>query len=256
MRANPLIAEALRGLVGVGQAQLAYLNCLLLQAVVLLFWWPKRTLSEALVNENPPDTLLAVIIALGVTTAYYALRTGGEEVLVAEQQPLRGWVVATPLSLPRIFIGFLFGRILQTLQAIFLSLPLVLAAYSVGGGDWPSIGWCLLTILTQAVFYHLLGAVLYTIIGHFSLSMFLSLRVALVVVYAATLALLPEANHVVVAYELLSGESWLTTGPLPAHFSFFIAYAAASLIMATLLLALLARYRARFEQRTEVDNQG
>lgn len=243
MRVNPLIAETLRGLVGVGQAQLAYLNCLLLQAVVVLFWWPKRTLSEALMNENPPDTLLAMIIALGVTSAYHALRTGGEEVLVAEQQPLRGWVVATPLSLPRILMGFLTGRILQTLQAMFLSLPLVLAAYSVGGGDWSGVGWCLVTIVAQAFFYSVLGAVLYTTIGQFSMSMFLSLRVALVVGYAATLGLVPEASQVVVTYELLSEEPWLTTGPLPAHFSFLIAYAVAAAVLVALLFGLLARYR-------------
>ena len=155
-------------------------------------------------NENPPDTLLAMIIALGATTAYYALRTGGEEVLVAEQQPLRGWVVATPLSLPRILIGFLLGRFLQTLQAMFLSLPLVLAAYSVGSGTWPRVGWCLVTILAQAFFYQLLGAVLYTTIGQFSTSTFLSLRAALVIGYGVTLGLFPEASHVVVTYELLS----------------------------------------------------
>lgn len=244
IRVNPLLAETLRGLVGVGQAQLAYLNCLLLQAVVVLFWWPKRTLSEALMNENPPDTLLAVIIALGVTTAYYALRTGGEEVLVAEQQPLRGWVVATRLSLPRILIGFLLGRFLQTLQAMFLSLPLVLAAYSVGSGTWPGVGWCLVTILAQAFFYQVLGAVLYTTIGQFATSTFLSLRAALVVGYGLTLGLFPEASHVVVTYELLSEEPWLTTGPLPPYFSFLVTYAVASVMLALLLLGLLTRYRA------------
>ena len=100
--------------------------------------------------------------------------------LAADQQPLRGWVVATPLGLTRILGGFLGGRALQTGQALVLSSPLLLVAYTVGGGTWPSVGWCIATIFAQAVFYQLLGALLYTTIGHHSLIMYLSLRAVLV----------------------------------------------------------------------------
>ena len=251
IRVNPLIAESLRGLIGVGQAHLAYLNCLLLQGVVLLFWWPKRTLSEALLTENPPDSLLAVVLALGITTAYYALRTGAEEVLLNPQQPLRGWVVATPVSLPRILTGFVCARMLQTLQALLLSSPLLLAAYSVGGGRWPVVGWCVVTVVAQAVFYHLVGAVLYTLVGQYKLTMFLSLRIALVVVYATTIVLLPEASQVVVTYELLSAQPWLTSGALAPHIAFLALYTGASVVLAVVLMGLLAHYRRRFSRASK-----
>ena len=256
IRANPVMGESLRGLASVGQAQIAYLNCLLLQGAVLLFWWPKRTLSAALLDENPPDSLLAMVIIIGITTAYYALRSGGEEVLMKDQQPLRAWVVATTLSLPRILIGFVCGRLLQSAQALFLSSPLLLAAYSVGGGTAPAVAWCVATVLMQALFYQLLGATLYALVGHYSHTMLWSLRVALVVIYSATLALLPSASHVVVSYELLSGEPWLNSGSPPAHLAFLMLYAGVCLILAGLLLAKLAHFRRRFEQSAKVDNRG
>ena len=51
-RANPLLGEALRGLAGAGQAQHAYLGCLLVQAAVLFLWWPKRGLFRVLERED------------------------------------------------------------------------------------------------------------------------------------------------------------------------------------------------------------
>ena len=48
MRGNPLIAEIGSGLGRGGQAQLDYLKLMLLQAVVLVLWWPKSDVAQML----------------------------------------------------------------------------------------------------------------------------------------------------------------------------------------------------------------
>lgn len=254
-RLNPLIVETWHGLTNASQAQLTYLNCLLLQAAVLMLWWPKRTLSEALLKENPPDSLLAIVIAVGFTCAYYALRIGAEEVLLKGQQPLVHWAGATALSLPRILLGYLGGRGLQISHALLLSSPLVLAAYSVGGGSWPALGWCMVAVLVQAVFYLLLGAVVCTLAGRHGTRTFVSIRAILLGVYTATMVLLPVASQVMVTHKLLTLQAWLTTSDVPLPVMFVVLYVSASMMMAALLVGLLANHRRQSTSITTVDNQ-
>ena len=78
MRSNPLVTEALTGLARPGQAHLAYLGLLLVQAVVLFLWWPKSEVAQLLEDQHGPHTLEAVVMAAGVTTAYFALRAGAD----------------------------------------------------------------------------------------------------------------------------------------------------------------------------------
>ena len=75
---NPLVVEAWRGLATYGRAQRAYVGYLTVQAAVLVLWWPKSTMVLALASHHRPEPLLAVVIALGVTVAYHAMRTGAE----------------------------------------------------------------------------------------------------------------------------------------------------------------------------------
>ena len=93
---NPLFKEILRGLARPCPAHLAYLNYLLIQAVVLVLWWPKHTVFEMLESEKGPATLLALVMAVGMTVAYYSLRAGAEEILLPGQHSLRN------LALPRL----------------------------------------------------------------------------------------------------------------------------------------------------------
>ena len=82
MRANPLVTEVLTGLNRPGKAQFDYLGMLLLQAVVVFVWWPKDGIAHALQSQHGPRTLLALVMAVGVTTAYFALRAGAVVVTV------------------------------------------------------------------------------------------------------------------------------------------------------------------------------
>ncbi len=254
-RLNPLIIDTYRAMINMGQTTVPYFNYLLIQVAVVMLWWPKRTLSEALLTENPPDSLLAIVLAVGITTAYYGLRIGTEEILLAGQRPLCAWVAATSLSLPRILIGYLSGRVLQITHALFLSSPLVLAVYSVGGGRWPVLGWCLLTVLVQAVFYNLLGALIHALVGQQGRRVMWFSRVALVLGYVASFTLLPGASQVAVSYELITSQPGATPNNIPLPVIFVALYVGASAITALLLYGLLIEFRRRLRHDSEVDNQ-
>ena len=244
-RHNPLVVEVSRGLAGAGPSQVGYLGYLTLQALVLFIWWPKSELYRVLAAESAPNTLLAVIIGLGVTVAYYGIRAGAEEILLPGQQPLGEWVLATPLALGRILFGYLCGHLLQTLHAIVLSLPLLLAAFSVAGGEWAIIGWSLAAVLVQATFYRLVGTVVYLTIGQHRIVTLFSLRILLLAGYAATPALHPAASHLLVSYHLLKDRPsmHLTAGVLPEPLVFVLVYAGLSGMLMLVLYLLLSRHR-------------
>ena len=59
----------------------------LLQAVVLFLWWPKSGVAQMLESQHGPHTLAAVVMAVGVTMAYFALRPELYFDAVADVQP-------------------------------------------------------------------------------------------------------------------------------------------------------------------------
>lgn len=244
-QSNPLVAEVRRGLAGSGPAHRAYLDYLVIQAVVLFLFWPKSELSHVIETGDGPDSLLAVVIAVGVSVAYYNIRAGAEEILLPGQHSLREWTVATPLKLTRILRGYLCGHLLQTLHVIALSSPLLLTAFSVAGGEWSGLAWSLTAVLFQATFYRLAGAVVYMTIGHHDTTTFASLRAVLLAGYAVTAALLPAASHLIVSSHLLNGRPsmYLTGGILPGHVAFLLVYTVLSVVLAAVLYSILSRQR-------------
>ena len=243
-RANPLVLEALRGIPRGGRAQNAWLGYLALQGLALFLWWPpEHDLYHVLATGNPPDTLTAVVVALGATLAYYSLRAGAEELPLPGQHPLAEWVLGTPLSLPRILRGYLGGHLLQSLHAVALSSPLLLAAFSVSGASWAGIGWSLATVLAQAAFYRLVGALLHCTIGRRRTLTLVSLRAALLLGYAVTPFLLPAANHPMVAYRLFNPPSTAGAPAFPEALVFVLLHVALCAAAALALGARLARLR-------------
>jgi hypothetical protein len=238
IRVNPLFVETLRGLATVGRVHLDYLNYLLLQALVVFFWWPKSTMIQLLENQDAPNTLLALIVALGVSLAYYNLRAGGEEILLPGQHPLREWALATPLSIGRILSGYLYGHAVQMLHALALSSPLLLMAWLVSANTAHELVWSLLGVVLLATFYRLLGALMYLMFGHYEMLMFISLRGVLVVSYLLGAMLLPLVSHLVMASRWLKGDAAML------HLQGFLAvYGALSLLLIGGLYWVLTRQR-------------
>ena len=212
---NPLLAEALSGLVRPGRAHLDHLNYLVFQALVVFAWWPGAALEPMLRRGEGPDTLMALVMALGVTTAYSAVRTGAEEVLLTGQHRLSDWAIGTSVPISRILAGYLYAHQAQMVHALALASPLLAVAYLVAGGDGSVIAWCLIAIVFQATFFRLVGAVTYSMIGHHGTMTFVCVRVVLVLGYLLPLGLFPAASHLAFSYRALNG------GPImPGDLSF------------------------------------
>lgn len=253
MRSNPLVAEVLVGLSRGGQAQLDYLGLLLLQAVVLILWWPKIGVAQMLESQHGPHTLVAVVMAVGVTMAYFALRAGAEELMLPGQHGLRDWALATPLGLGRVLRGYLLGQLVHSLYLLMLSSPLLLMAFTVSGGEWAALGWCLAAVLVQAMFYRLCGAVTHLMIGQHRGESYFTVRAILLVVYVPVGWLVPVASHIALTSRAL-GESTATQAAfaaVPDEVVFLTAYAALSVLATLTLHRLLLRERRSMAGRRD-----
>ena len=133
-RVNPLVSEVLAGLTRTGYAHLYYLALLALQASTLFVLWPKGGVDELLATQHSPYALAAVVMALGLSMAYFALRAGSEEILLPGQHGLRDWALATPLGLGRILQGYVTGQVIQSLHQLALSAPIEPAVGAVEDG--------------------------------------------------------------------------------------------------------------------------
>ena len=245
MRDNPLVTEVLVGLTRHGQAQLDYLGLLLLQALVLFLWWPKDGVAQMLESQHGPHALTAVVMAVGVTTAYFALRAGAEEILLPGQHGLRDWALATPLGLGRILSGYVLGQLVHSLHLLALSSPLLLMAFTVSGGEWAALGWCMAATLVQALFYRLCGAITHLAIGQHRAECSVTVRTILALVYVPVGFFAPFTSHVALTSRLL--DESVNTQPaftaVPDHAAFLAAYAGISVLAALALNLLLLRER-------------
>ena len=236
MRSNPLILETVRGLLAPGTPQPASLMVLLLPAAALLLWWPKARLVAVLQSYDSPDTLLAVLIALGVSVAWHGVRLGGEEILLPGQHGLQDWVIATPLSLSRIMVGFVLAHLLELAHLLLLVAPFPLLAMAVSGSDWAALGWSVAALTIQAVFYRLLACLIYLRIGHHDTASFICVRAVLVVGYGVSAFALPMANHMVLSSRLLAGELGIAGATHAAQpWVFLTCYTVAALVLVAII---------------------
>lgn len=244
MRANPLVTEVLTGLNRPGKAHFYYLGMLLLQAIVVFLWWPKDGIAQALQSQHGPRTLLALVMAVGVTTAYFALRAGAEETALPGQRGLRQWA-RSDLPAGSILSGYVAGQFLHSLQLLVLSSPLLLAAFTVSGAEWTALGWCLAAVLAQALFYRLCGAIAHLSLGQHRDLVTGSARAIMVVVYVPVGLLAPVTSHLALAYRTL-GEA-LPPEPaiagMPDGLAFLSIYAGLSVLAALAVHRLLLRER-------------
>lgn len=205
-RINPLVTEVLAGLTRQGYAHLYYLALLALQASVLFVLWPKGGVDELLASQHSPYTLAGVVMAMGLSMAYFALRSGSEEILLPGQHGLRDWALATPLGLGRIIGGYVTGQLIQSLHQLALSAPVILVAFTVSGGEWTAAGWCVAAALVQALFYRLCGAITHLTMGEHGARSLFTVRTILFVVYIPVGWIAPITSHLALTYHTL-GES-------------------------------------------------
>jgi hypothetical protein len=236
MRLNPLLVDTWRGLTRGGSAQNAYVSMLLVQAAVLILWWPKQELPGALASGDGPLTLAAVAIGIGMTQAYHCLRLGAEEVLPSDQQSLREWAVATQLPVPRILYGFSLSCFVHAFYMMLLSAPLAAMALGLAGTPWIGVGWILAMFLVHSVAWMALGAIVYLYFGDRALFCYLAARIALGLVYLGSALLLPAASAVRVPLAVLDSGA----RPMEAALPFIGAYVC---VFAVAVVALGFRLR-------------
>ena len=240
--ANPLVTEVVAGLGRRSLAELHAYGLVTLLAIVLIIWWPKTGLEQVLESQQVPDTLMAVVVALGIAMAYLALVAGAEEIMLPGQHGLRDWAVATPLKPGRILLGYVAGQVLSSLHFLALCVPLLLVAFTISGGDWAALGWCVAAALVQAVFYRLCGAITHLTIGQHRAESRFAVRAILVLVYVPLGLAAPLTSHVAFTTRML-GEDIGSRAVLSDNLAFFAAYAALGAAAALALYWLLARER-------------
>jgi hypothetical protein len=241
VRSNPLVVEVMSGLGRRGLAELHAFGLVALVAFVLIIWWPKTGLEQVLESQQVPDTLMAVVVALGIAMAYLALVTGAEEIMLPGQHGLRDWALATPLRPGRILRGYLLGQLLTSLHLLALSLPLLLVAFTISGGDWAALGWCVAAALVQALFYRLCGAITHLTIGQHRDESRFAVRAILVLVYVPLGLAAPVTSHVAFTSRMLGGDAGSRTAF--DNLAFFAAYGGLVVTAALALYWLLARER-------------
>ena len=253
MRSNPLVTEVLTGLARRGRAQLDHLALLLLQAAVLLIFWPKGDVTELLASQHSPYTLAAVVMAMGIAMAYIGLRAGAEATLFPGQHGLRDWASATSLGLTQILRGYLAGQIIHSRYLLMLSSPLLLMAFTVSGGEWSALGWCAAAALTQSLFYRLCGAITHLTIGQHRTETIYAIRTILVGVYVPVGWLAPFSSHLALTFRALGettiGPSAFAGTPDPA--GFLALYAGLSVVAALAVYRLLLRERRQMADLPE-----
>jgi len=236
------LAQVLRGLAGRGNAQLDYLMYLFLQAVAVFVWWPKSTLSEMLQAGDGPNTLLAAVVTAGIAIAWFSARAGAQEVLLPAQRRLDEWASARSISPARVLAGALAGHLLLTLHLLALSSPLLLMAFTVSGGGWGALAWCLTAIVFQATFFHLAAATVYLYLGHHEAITLVLVRAIVVLTYLLTAVLAPAASHLVLSSRLLDSAPAAYGDGAPALF--LLVYAALCALLLVPLAGRISRLRS------------
>ena len=239
MRVHPLITEAGRVIAGGATLKEAYFAMLVTQAVVLVLWWPKLTLVEALVSASAPVTLTALFIAIGVTLAYQALRVGVEEVAMAERQSMREWVIGARLPVVPLLLGWLGAQLLHATHWLLLAAPFIAIAAPLSGSPWLPVAWCCAALLVHTLCWNAIGALSYLHFGHHAMLTYLGARCVLASVYLVTALWVPSMSAVQLPYRLF--EKGLA--PAALAIDFIAGHVAVLLVLLILLGSQLQRLR-------------
>lgn len=239
--ADSPLAQTLAGITGRSSAQLDYLMYLFLQAVVVFIWWPKDTLPEMLAAGTGPSTLLAAVLAAGVGIAWFSVRAGAQELSAPGQPGLREWV-SRGSSTPAILLASqIAADLILIVHLLALSSPLILMAFAVSGASWSTLGWCAITIVCQAMFYHMAARAIFLSLGHLEAVRIVLVRALVLATYLLSVVFAPAASHLALSARLLHADPG-TSGAEPA-LAFMLIYLVLGAILAGVVLVRLGQLR-------------
>ena len=220
---------------------------------MLFLWWPKHGVTQMLDSQHGPDTLMAVVIAIGLSMAYHSVRAGAEEFLLPGQRPLDDWILARSVGLGAVLLRYVAGQLAHGLHMLLISSPLVAVAFTVSGGEWGAVAWCIAAALVQALFYRLSGAIVHLALGAHPGERHFVVRTLVFVVYAVIGWLAPVTSHVAFTARLLGEGAPVPPAfaAVPDHWAFMAIYAGSSVLTAFALYLLLRR-RRRMARRSDL----
>ena len=248
---NPVMTDMWRATHSFGKSQFAYLFCLSLQALALILWWPDANIGTALSKQHAPGTLFATLIAVAFTICYQSVRCGAEEIIGANQQSIREWLLSTRLTIRTLVTGYLLGHFLQALHWLLLSMLIVLVAYAIGDSSLSALTLNLIAIFLMSYFYRLFGVGTYLLLGHYDDLVYYITRIMLFAAFIGAGLVIENASYWQIAQSSLSiGDTNLLTTP-PSEFIEFLTMQITLVSLASGALALVFRYRRRlFDQIT------
>ncbi len=208
----------------------ACIGVVALEAVVVLLWWPKRSLAWSLAHQSSPDALLALVLALGAALAWLAIRAGAGELGEQGGACPRGAPgdAGSPTRAPRAMMRATGARLGEEALGqgvlagwlLVLSAPLLVAAGSVSGVAPAALAWSIACVCVASLPYRMLGLLLARLVGSPGQDLWIGVRVGLGGFYLAT-AFLGPASQPGILLRLLADpppSGWTPPEPGPAEF--------------------------------------
>ena len=210
--------------------QQTFLGYLVLQALVLLFWWPVNSLFERIDTTGEPSTLAAVVVFTGAALAYFAIQLGVDEIAVSQADVSAQQAEGAP---PGITLRAYFKvHVSQLGYLMLLCTPMTLLAHSIASVSAAHLLGIAAITAMHISFYRLLGSWLRL---HWAqrdvLLVLIVLRVALVAIYLCTTIYLPNLSHVSVSLQLAQPSDGAAKSLATFVLPFIVTYAALSALL-------------------------
>jgi hypothetical protein len=236
--------RALHKLAEPGFTPHTFFSYLIVQAMVLLAWWPKGGLFDRIDAAAEPVTLTAVAIYTGAALAYFALQLSADELshsqtTVSNQASTAAnarWSIlqSTRLSPLSVVSKYLKAHAIQLLYLLALCTPLMAVAHALSSVPITALLWIALVTTVHTTFYRLLGSWLHLRWTKHDMLATVVSRALLAIVYLATVFLLPELSHISISFQLTQPSMISMSAPastLEIVLIFLVTYSALCIVL-------------------------
>jgi len=216
-------ADALRALANTRDAKQTFLGYLIVQALILVLWWPKNSLFERIGATGEPTTFAAVAIFTGGALAYFTIQLG-----IVALPPCRS---ETNQILAWKTLGqYARDHVVQLGYLLALCTPVTLIAHSIASVPATNLPWIALITFVYASFYRLLASWLHLRWSESNPQLLANaLRVVLVAITICTTFYLPSLSQVSVSRYLTQPTT--ATHPITFVLPFIVTYAALCVLL-------------------------
>ena len=242
--------------------QRRFFGYLVLQALVLLIWWPINSLFERIDTTGEPSTLAAVVVFTGVALAYFAIQSGVEEIDLAlsrlsarQSESARQTEKEAPA---RSISGTYWKNHFQQLGLLLaLCTPITLVAHSIASVSATHLLWIAVITAIHTSCYRLLASWLrLRWAQRDTLLTLIALRATLVAVYLCTTVYLPALSHVRMSLQLAQPTSDASSPLATVVLPFIVTYAALNALLCVGLTRQLTQRvtNAAIAKESDIDN--